>query len=341
MEKFSNVAIDPAGNAISSVTITVYEAGTLTLASLFSDNGVTAKANPHLNEADGSILFYATNGRYDIVLTKTGFTFDPDQTSDVILFDPTDATQTSFGGHLFGLTLANNTTDATNDIDIAIGEAVSDDTVLADRSLMSLTSAFTKQLDVAWAAGTAAGGRISTEALANGTWHVFLFQRSGGQIDICFSQSLTPTLPDSGTKKRRIGSILRESAVIVPFIQTGDNFLRKTPVLTINVSNPGTSAVTRILAVPLTINVQALISLLSGGGASPCHTYLSSLDQADIAASTGISSMLNDAGQFSEGMYTIKTDAAGSIRSRLSFSDASSTLQIGDHGWIDSRGRDV
>src|SRR5690606_22933061 len=47
-------------------------------------------------------------------------------------------------GHIYGLTLSNNTTDATNDIDIAAGEAASDG---SDPVLMVLASALTKRLD--------------------------------------------------------------------------------------------------------------------------------------------------------------------------------------------------
>lgn len=61
-------------------------------------------------------------------------------------------------GHLFGLTLSNGT-DATNDIDIAIGQASSNDAAVADRVLMTRSAALTKRLDAAWAVGTNEGGR--------------------------------------------------------------------------------------------------------------------------------------------------------------------------------------
>src|SRR3990167_1953787 len=49
-------------------------------------------------------------------------------------------------GHIYGLTLSNNGTDPTNDIDIATGKA-RDSTDAVD---ISLASALTKQLDAAW-----------------------------------------------------------------------------------------------------------------------------------------------------------------------------------------------
>jgi hypothetical protein len=51
----------------------VYVAGTLGAATLYSDNGVTPLANPFLSSATGMIDFYAANGRYDVVVSKTGY----------------------------------------------------------------------------------------------------------------------------------------------------------------------------------------------------------------------------------------------------------------------------
>src|SRR5262245_48463260 len=129
---------------------------------------------------------------------------------------------------LTGLALSNNGSDAVNDIDIAVGAAASEDATVANRLLMSLTSGITKQLDAAWAVGTNQGGR-DTGAIADGTWHVFLIERTDtGVVDVLYSLSPTaPTLPTSYTKQRRIGSILREAGSIVAFTQDGDEFLRK------------------------------------------------------------------------------------------------------------------
>ena len=44
MEHYINTLQDRSGNAIGGVTVTVYEAGTLTPAAIYSDNGVTIKA---------------------------------------------------------------------------------------------------------------------------------------------------------------------------------------------------------------------------------------------------------------------------------------------------------
>ncbi len=87
MERHSSNVQDQFGNALSGVTVTVKRAGTQDNATLFSDDGVTGKTNPFTNDADGEFFFYASNSRYDIVLSgpvsETRF--------DIILFDPADS----------------------------------------------------------------------------------------------------------------------------------------------------------------------------------------------------------------------------------------------------------
>ena len=125
---------------------------------------------------------------------------------------------------LAGLMLSNNATDTANDITIAPGEC-RDDTNSAD---IVIGSALTKQLDVAWAVGTSAGGR-DTGAIADGTWHVFVIKNpTTGVCDALFSTSLlTPTMPSGYTQKRRVGSLVRAITGFGGFIQfrqLGDYF---------------------------------------------------------------------------------------------------------------------
>lgn len=246
-------------------------------------------------------------------------------------------------GHRFGCTTSNNTGDATNDIDIAAGNWASDNTVDADRVLLN-AGAMTKQLDAVWAAGSAAGGRISSESIANGTWHVYLFRRASGVDDYCFSQSLTPTLPDSGTHKRRIASILREGGVIVPYSQRGEKFLRKTALLDYNQSNPGASAVLVTCPVPTGVQVEALVHTVA---AATTHSAIlwTSPDQTDEAPSL-TAAPLSSAPVYNVGSgawpsdQQIRTNTSGQIRYRLSFSDAGTSVRVATYGWIDNLGRD-
>jgi len=249
-------------------------------------------------------------------------------------------------GHLAGLTLSNNGTDATNDIDIAAG-AARDNGNTAD---LVLAAAITKRLDAAWAVGTNQGG-LDTGSIANGTYHLWLIKRPDtGVVDVLFSASASsPTMPANYTLKRRIGSILRESAAIVAFAQTGDEFLRKTAILDVAAANPGTSAVTRTLSVPTGIKVWALvragISFGSNTSSDRPALLISSLDENDQAPSATAAPLaeltLFDA-DTSQPYFAgaVRTNTSAQIRSRQSASSANTTQRIATRGWIDRRGRD-
>jgi hypothetical protein len=58
--------------SFSSCTVTVYLTGTLTLATIYSDNAGTAKANPFTAASSGQYVFYAANGYYDIKMSGGG-----------------------------------------------------------------------------------------------------------------------------------------------------------------------------------------------------------------------------------------------------------------------------
>jgi len=125
-------------------------------------------------------------------------------------FGATSWREKQLGGHLYGLTLANNAVDATNDIDIAAGEVASTE---SDPVLMVLASAFTKRLDAAWAVGANQGG-LDTGSVGNNIYYVWLIQRSDtGVVDALFSLSKTsPTMPANYDRKALIGSFARVSA---------------------------------------------------------------------------------------------------------------------------------
>jgi hypothetical protein len=91
LDHFSHVAQDQNGRAVSGATVTVYQAGTTTLAALYADNGVTLKANPFTTAIDGVYDFYAASARYDITIRKTGYTaiyWDANKMKGLTLFDP-------------------------------------------------------------------------------------------------------------------------------------------------------------------------------------------------------------------------------------------------------------
>lgn len=255
--------------------------------------------------------------------------------------------QMLLGGGIFGLALTNDAGDLTNDIGIAVGVAVNS----TQTTTMRLGSALIKQLDVAWAVGTNAGGRMSAAGIANTTYHVHqIIRPDTGVVDIGFDTSATaPTLPTSYTLFRRIGSILRESATIVAFTQDGDYFRRNGSILDIDVTGPGTAAVTRTLSVPTGINVVALGQVLyEPQSAAAGYVHLSDLAATDEASSRTAAPLgmlavdgntTNIAG--SAAAFAIRTNTSAQIRSRVNVSAAGTIVKMATLGWIDTRGRNA
>lgn len=283
---------------------------------------------------DGKTTLTVRDGSAVIVIC-TGTAFRTDLGADPV----------SSKGHLYGLTLSNSSGDATNDIDVAAGEASSDETV---PHLMRLTSALTKRLDAAWSVGSNQGG-LDTGSIANTTYHVWLIQRSDtGVVDALFSASASsPTMPTNYDRKRRIGSIIRSAGAILAFFQEGDVFTFEQPILDVNANNPGTSAVTATISTPTGIRVQAFgtTNLTSTSTTFVSVAYISSLAVAAIAPNYNTSNTvtiqtLSTAGTYrAVSSWRCFTNMSSQIRYQLNASDANSTIRILLFGWVDTRGR--
>ena len=242
-------------------------------------------------------------------------------------------------GHIYGLGLSNNATDATNDIDIAVGDA-RDDTNAAD---MVLASALTKRLDDAWAVGTGNGGRMSAAAIDNVTYHVWLIQRSDtGVVDAGFDVSATsPTMPANYDRKRYLGAIIRSGGAILAFVQSGNGSERayrlKAPSSNISgVASQGTSAVTRTLTVPVgrVVLSEVTYGIVSNPGAGD-SLYVSALDQTDTAASNSNAHIRTTSGGWSFTALFIETNTSGQVRTRQSAGGSQEFLTITTRGWVD------
>lgn len=74
MQRAYGFAIDTDTGAIAlSPTVTVYDAATLNLSTIYSDDGITPLANPFTGSAStGYWFFYAANGNYDVKIESTG-----------------------------------------------------------------------------------------------------------------------------------------------------------------------------------------------------------------------------------------------------------------------------
>ena len=346
------LAVASGGTALASGTsggVLGYTAtGTLASSALLTANGVVigggAGATPTSLGAmtNGQLVVGSTSAAPVVaaITAGSGITVTNGAGSITVAADAAAYDQ------LTGLTLSNGT-DATNDIDITVGGASSDDAALADRTTMSLTAALGKQLDVGWAVGgtpgTPAGG-LDTGVVGNGTYHIFLIKRPDtGVVDALFSLSASaPTMPTNYTKKRRIGSIIRSAGAILLFTHRSDFFELTTPVLDVDITNPGTSAVTRTLAsVPTGIVVEAVMNVYIERSTNAFILYLSPLTATDSAASatTGMITLGAAVASGSAGQVRLHTNTSAQIRSRFSLSGAGDALRIATRGWFDTRGR--
>lgn len=69
------IARDTLGNSLNDASVSVFEPGTTTESSLFSEETLTDSLdNPITTGSDGVYEFYVTPGFYDILVAKSGFT---------------------------------------------------------------------------------------------------------------------------------------------------------------------------------------------------------------------------------------------------------------------------
>lgn len=252
-------------------------------------------------------------------------------------------------GHIFGLTLSNNGSDATNDIDIAAGEAASEGDSVPLR--ITLASAFTKRLDANWAAGTNQGGRYSGAAIANTTYHVWLVSKAlGADADVYFDPSASKATAISHLQSetggaayvnaRRIGSFIRASGTIVAFTQTADQFILSSTRLDISNSSLGTAAALYTLSVPQGIKVAALMRGFISNAGSAVNLLVTSPDESDQSPGSvtgNYTTYTLASGNSAPFNAAILTNTSAQIRARASV--ASTSIAIATYGWVDSRGR--
>lgn len=243
-------------------------------------------------------------------------------------------------GDLFGLTLSNDGGDIVNNLDIATGLAASDGAIPV---LMTLSSALVKKLNVAWLVGTNQGG-LDTGTIANGTYHVFLIQRSDtGVVDVLFSISaLAPTMPANYDRKRRIGSILRQGAAILPFIQLGDDFQLVTPVQDVASGFPATTQALVAISAPFGIQTVAKLRVELNNVTTIVNSYLlvTSLDESDRvpnAIAGDATSAMSAVGGPVFTTINVRTDKTSVIRFRMG--NTTNFIAIATYGWVDNRGR--
>jgi hypothetical protein len=245
-------------------------------------------------------------------------------------------------GYIDGLTIANNATDLTNDIDIGAGVCRN----TANTLDVSLASTLVKQLDAWWVAGTNAGGR-DTGSIADGTWHVWLIRdTTTAVVDALFSLSATaPTVPSGWATVRRLGAVLRESGALVRFTQIGDEFRRAGFVNGINTTNAGTSQVSDTIAgLPAGIKVRAVLSVIVSNTTLNHYAVFGDPDGPSLptpSATVFHHSAVGGGGAEFPALLTIPTNTSRQIARLFSATGSLNKYVVTALGWIDARGKDA
>lgn len=243
-----------------------------------------------------------------------------------------------------GLTYANNGSDATNDIDIAVGGAMD----ATSARMMVLASALTKRSDAVWAVGTNQGG-LDTGSVSDTDYYIWLINRSDTDVtDVLFSTSATsPTMPTNYNYKRLIGWFRRASSTIVPFktYETAGGGLEFAwvTIATDVTETIGTSRSTVSLArVPSGISIVATISVESN---LQYAVNVACLDQADIApavgggiGNTGTSGFLSAGAQviaslIAKTQIRVRTNTSGQVAMRASGAGATVYASVTGFEW--------
>ena len=170
------------------------------------------------------------------------------------------------------ITIANNATDANNDIDFSAGNFA-----FNDGSKQAVISAMTKRLDASWTAGTNQGG-LDTGSKANSTWYYCYATHNptSDVSDAIFSaNATTPTLPSGYTKQSKALFALKTSSV--GNILGGTWFLDRSFYFNVNIieeQNGVTTGDFVLAGVPL-LPLKAIMRAEVGASAASAYPILS------------------------------------------------------------------
>ena len=249
---FKSPVSSGAGEGYFNGMIIIFRAGNANSgASTINVNSAGVK---NLKKADGTDV--ATGD----ILTTRDVSFRYNGTNFIKVENVNPATNTIQGISYLPqkITIANNSTDANNDIDFSGGNFV-----FSDFSGQAYVPAMTKRLDANWTAGTNQGG-LDTGTKANFTWYYCyaIYNPTTQASDFLFSASATsPTLPSSFTKLKYIGSILTNSSGnIILFKQVG-NYFYFNNIFDASPSSPSSGVYsTYTLSVPRVNNIIAMVN---------------------------------------------------------------------------------
>jgi hypothetical protein len=241
-------------------------------------------------------------------------------------------------GHIYGLTMSN-AADTTNDIQVATGEAADE----SGQIVMVLASAIVKQIDVAWAVGTNAGG-MNTGSVANATWYEvhLIYRQDTGVVDVMFTTTANRgTLPTNYTHHRRIGWVRRGTATNLQFVQDGDYFTLVTAINDIAVTKTTTATLATVTVPPNAIG--RFRATVDGNTTVNANSAVVLRDPDEDSSAPALATGLGSLGYFdlatcaAAGHFDIRVNGSSQIEHDSEV--AQGNLDVSTYGWIDRRRR--
>lgn len=353
--RFNANAVDPTtGVVISEPSVEVRRVSDNGLVSLYSDKGTTNIGNPFTAGTDGAIDFYTLNETVNITASKDSFSRTwPDHviagtaaTADIgtstgqLPEAENVVLQTEKPSILKGLDKSqwptiSNAADADHDITFSAGSIVDS----LGEQVITLSSALTKQIDAAWAAGDAAGGLFFGTVAADTTYHCFLIIKdSDGSVDSGFDTSLSAAnIPAGYTAYRRVHSLKTDSASnFQAFDQYGDTIeLRSNPLDFNGTAGNSTRNLLTLVSIPGVEGILAKLSLWASiGGAS--STWVRDVNFIDQAATVGASDITTSSSATTQSArISVPVDSSSQVARRSN--NVSVSLVINSAGYIDQR----
>lgn len=232
-------------------------------------------------------------------------------------------------------TLANNATDANNDIDFSAGFCYDLTT-----NVKITNAALIKQLDANFAEGTNQGG-LDTGTKTISTWyHCFAISKNDGTSDFLFSLSAsTPTMPSGFTNKRRIGAVKTDSGGnILPFVQSGDIITLKTAIEDLFTTSPSHTGVNVTISTPLSIKTTAMLFVLMLSSVGGVFGIIGEPDKVERGTPTVANMNFNGEAFPPTSNLLISTNTSSQVYYRIAGGTGAYILRIHTLGWIDTRG---